>query len=303
MATCRAFQSFFISPPNAIGSAVVVETFFKKERAKYMGVWTVMITLGIPLAPLIFGFVTFHAGYRWIYWILAIINGVQLVLYSLFGPETRFIRHNNVEHAKEGFEAFKESYLKFRRIDPTPITPLEFVSPLRLVKYPCVMIPAVSYSMVFLFASVLTTVEIPQLFAEKFHFNSQQLGLQFLGLIIGSIIGEQIGGHSSDLWMRWRATKMAPRKPAPEFRLWLSYFGILLTICGMVVFLVRLEQAPEEHWNVTPIIGAGIAAAGNQIVTTVLITYAIDCYPDEAGSIGVFITLVRQIWGFIGPFW
>lgn len=49
--------------------------------------------------------------------------------------------------------------------------------------------------------------------------------------------------------------------------------------------------------------GAGIAAAGNQIVTTVLITYAIDCYPEEAGSIGVFITLVRQTWGFIGPFW
>jgi hypothetical protein len=224
-------------------------------------------------------------------------------LYSLFGPETRFIRHDNAKHAVSGFAAFKESYLKFRRIDPTPITALEFISPLRLAKYPCVMIPACTYAMVFLFASVLTTVEIPQLFGEKFHFNSKQLGLQFLGLIIGSIIGEQIGGHSSDMWMRFRARKTAPRKPEPEFRLWLSYFGILLAICGLVVFLIRIEQAPEGHWNVTPIIGAGIAAAGNQIVTTVLITYAIDCYPEEAGSIGVFITLVRQTWGFIGPFW
>jgi len=66
---------------------------------------------------------------------------------------------------------------------------------------------------------------------------------------------------------------------------------------------VRIDQAPEGHWNVTPIIGAGIAAAGNQIVTTVLITYAVDSYPEEAGSIGVFITLVRQLWGFLGPFW
>ncbi|KAF1938099.1 MFS general substrate transporter [Clathrospora elynae] len=303
MATCRAFQSFFISPPNAIGTAVVVETFFKKERAKYMGVWTVMITLGIPLAPLIFGFVTYRVGYRWIYWILAIVNGVQLVLYTIFGPETRFLRHNNAQHAQSGYAAFKESYLKFRRIDPTPITLSEFVSPLRLFKYPCVVIPAIAYAMVFLFASVLTTVEIPQLFGEKFHFNPQQMGLQFLGLIIGSIIGEQIGGHSSDLWMRWRANKTAPRRPAPEFRLWLSYFGILLSICGIVVFLIRIEQASAGHWNVTPIVGAGIAAAGNQIVTTVLITYAVDCYPDEAGSIGVFITFVRQIWGFLGPFW
>ncbi|KAI4950949.1 hypothetical protein J4E86_007458 [Alternaria arbusti] len=303
MAACRALQSFFISPPNAIGSAVVVETFFKRERAKFMGIWTVMITLGIPLAPLIFGFVTYNVGYRWIYWILAIVNGVQLILYTLFGPETRFIRHNNAQHAQFGFAAYKEMYLKFRRIDPTPITASEFISPLRLFKYPCVVIPACAYAMVFLFASVLATVEIPQLFGEKFHFNAQQIGLQFVGVIIGTIIGEQIGGHSSDLWMRWRAKKMTPLRPAPEFRLWLSYFGILLTICGEVVFLVRIEQAPDLDWNVTPIVGAGIGAAGNQIVTTVLITYAVDCYPEEAGSIGVFVTFVRQIWGFLGPFW
>ena len=69
------------------------------------------------------------------------------------------------------------------------------------------------------------------------------------------------------------------------------------------VFLVCIQQAPEGHWNVTPIVGAAIAGAGNQIVTTVLITYAVDCYYEEAASIGVFITFVRQIWGFIGPFW
>jgi len=303
MAACRAFGAFFISPPSAIGSAVVVETFFKRERARYMGIWLVMVTLGIPLSPLLFGFVSYRVGYRWIYWVLAIINGVQLILYTFLGPETRFIRHNSPENPISGSKAFRESYLKFRRIDPTPLTFIEFISPLRFVKYPCVMIPAVAYAMVFVFAAVMVTVEVPQLFGEKFHFNAQQIGLQFIGLIIGSILGEQIGGHTSDLWMWWRTAKMKPHKPAPEFRLWLSYIGILLAICGTVVFLVRIQQAPPGHWNVTPLIGSGIAAAGNQIVTTVLITYAVDCYPDEAASVGVFITFVRQIWGFIGPFW
>lgn len=73
MATCRAFAAFFICPASAIGSAVVVETFFKQERAKYMGIWTVMITLGVPLAPFIMGFVAYHVGYRWIYWIIAMV--------------------------------------------------------------------------------------------------------------------------------------------------------------------------------------------------------------------------------------
>lgn len=74
MATCRALVAFFISPAAAIGSAVVTETFFKRDRARYMGIWTLMVTLGVPIAPFIFGFVTYHAGYRWIYWILAMVR-------------------------------------------------------------------------------------------------------------------------------------------------------------------------------------------------------------------------------------
>lgn len=73
MATCRAFAAFFICPASAIGSAVVVETFFKKDRGRYMGIWTLMVTLGVPLAPFLMGFVAYHVGYRWIYWILAMV--------------------------------------------------------------------------------------------------------------------------------------------------------------------------------------------------------------------------------------
>ena len=46
-----------------------------------------------------------------------------------------------------------------------------------------------------------------------------------------------------------------------------------------------------------------ISAVGNQIVTTVLVTYAIDSHIEHSASIGVFVNLVRSTWGFIGPFW
>lgn len=84
MGLCRAITGFFISPPAAIGSAVVAETFFKKDRARCMGVWAVMVTVGVPLAPLIFGFVAIRVGYRWIYWTLAIVCDL-----------TRFVKNAN----------------------------------------------------------------------------------------------------------------------------------------------------------------------------------------------------------------
>ncbi|KAJ5937531.1 hypothetical protein N7454_003873 [Penicillium verhagenii] len=298
MAACRALVAFFISPAMAIGSGVVTETFFRHERARYMGIWTVMVTLGVPIGPFIFGFVTQRVGYRWIYWILAITNGIQFILYLFFGPETRYIGDD--VQSKES--AFKREYTSLRRIDPTPLKLSEFFHPLSLFTNIPVLLAAIAYSMVFLFASVMGSVEVPQLLQSKFELNAQQLGLQFLGLIIGSLLGEQLGGVMSDMWMNARARRIG-RKPAPEYRLWLSYIGFLLAIAGMVVFLVCTEQAKEGQWTVTPVVGTGIAAFGNQVVTTVLTTYAVDTYPQDAGSVGVFINFVRSTWGFIGPFW
>lgn len=299
MAACRAITAFFICPAAAIGSAVVTETFFKKERARWMGVWTLMVTLGVPLSPFIFGFVSYHVGYRWIYWILAMINGAQFLLYVFLGPETRYIRLGT----SHPVSAIKTEYFNFGRIDPRPLKFRDFIHPLGLVRKPCIFIPAVAYAMTFLFGSVLITVELPQLFGEKFMFNAQQLGLQFLGIIIGSVIGEQLGGSLSDYWMNRKTRAQNGTPPAPEYRLWLSYAGYILTIVGVVVFLVQTQNAPQGHWNISPVIGIAIAGAGNQIVTTVLITYAVDSHLEESASIGVFITFVRQVWGFIGPFW
>ncbi|KAJ5715656.1 uncharacterized protein N7483_012837 [Penicillium malachiteum] len=299
MGLCRAITSFFISPAAAIGSAVVAEMYFKRDRARRMGIWTLMVTIGVPLSPFLFGFLALRISYRWIYWVLAIVNAAQFFLYFLVGSETLYVREEGVP--KQVTNTQKEGLFSFRRIDPTPLRFYDFIHPLTYVTKPCVMIPAAAYAMIFLWGSIMLTIEIPQIFPAQFGFNTQEVGLQFLGIILGSVIGEQIGGLISDRWMLMRQ-KSKGERPEPEYRLWLSYIGHLLTICGVVVFAVQMSHAGDK-WNITPIVGAAIAAGGNQIVTTINITYAVDKYRADAASVGCFITFVRQIWGFIGPFW
>lgn len=226
-------------------------------------------------------------------------NGVQFILYLFLGSESLYMRREDGRSSP--VSGIKPGLFTFRRIDPTPLRLWDFIQPLSYVVKPCVMIPACAYAMIFLWGSIVLTIEIPQIFPELFGFDTQQVGLQFLGVIIGSVLGEQVGGLISDRWMWWRQKRQG-EPPAPEYRLWLSYIGHALTVCGIVVFAVQLGNAGET-WNVTPIVGAAIAAAGNQIVTTINITYAVDCYRADAASVGVFITFVRQMWGFIGPFW
>lgn len=85
LAACRALGAFFISPAAALGSGSVQEMFFAQERARYMGVWTLMFTVGIPFGPFLFGFAIERVGYQWIFWALAIVSSGPLCL-SFFSP-------------------------------------------------------------------------------------------------------------------------------------------------------------------------------------------------------------------------
>jgi MFS family permease len=311
----RLLVAFFISPAIAISSAVVTETFFARERGQKMGIWTLMVTLGYltsptfhnlytdtplspPSGPFIMGFVAYHTGtWTWIYWILAITNGVQFILYFFLSPETLYVRNRVMPPTSKS--AFQREYLNFGKIGPFPLNARNFFTPIKLFAYPNILIPTIAYSIIFNFSSVLLTVEIPQLFTPKFHFNAQQIGLQFIGMIIGSVLGEQIGGRGSDFWMRRKASQLGrSRHASPEHRIWIAYPGFLTVIVGLVVFCVQVERI--KSYNVTPIVGIAISAFGNQIITTVLVTYAVDCHHEHAASIGVFINLVRSTWGFIG---
>ena len=245
------------------------------------------------------GFVAYHTdGWQWIYWIFAITNGVQFILYFFFSPETLYIRNQAVAPSTKS--EFQRKYLNFGKIGPKPVKIQDFITPITMFAYPSVVIPTLACSIVFNFACVLATVEIPQIFGPKFGSNPQQIGLQFIGLIIGSVLGEQLGGLGSDLWMRRQKTHGRSDPANPEWRLWMSYLGFATVICGLVVFTVQIDKI--QLYNISPVVGLAISAFGNQLITTVLFTYAIDCHHEHSASIGVFFNLVRSTWGFIGTF-
>lgn len=312
MAGCRAITAFFVSPAASLGSAVVSEIFFKKNRGRYMGVyrhdhaghpdgasglWLCGVPGRIPLDLLDSCHCECPVGAS----LSSVLpplqtNSVQFLLHFFLGSEARY----DPTTAPTSPPNLVQRYFGFRRINPKPIRPFDFVRPLTFVTRKCVIIAASSHAMVFLWCTVMTTLEIPQIFPKKFGLNAQEVGLQNIGNIVGTLVGEQVGGFCSDKWMllpqgRGKAAK-------PEFRLWLSYMGYILAIVGVVIFLLQIDNATNQ-WNVTPLVGAGIAAAGNQIVTTVMVTYAVDCYPKDAAAIGGLVNFVRQTWGFIGPFW
>ncbi|EEP76552.1 predicted protein [Uncinocarpus reesii 1704] len=297
MAT-RVITAWFISPPIAIGSGVVTELCSKDERAQKIGWWTLLTTIGVPAGPFIMGFVVQHIGVEWVFWLFAIINFCQFVAYILFGKETLYPRdlEGNLEPPKA--PSFPRSIFP-HRIDPRPVTATDFISPMFLCRFPRILVPSLAYAITFAYANIVIVVEMPTAFGKKFNFNAQQIGYQFVAIIIGCVLGEQISGRMSDSFIR--LLKRRRGHAAPADRLWLSYIGFATVFAGLLTWGFQLQNATT--WNVTPCVGAAIASFGNQILTTTLITFAVDSHKEVSTDIGMFVNICRQIYGFTGPFY
>ncbi|POY74611.1 hypothetical protein BMF94_2372 [Rhodotorula taiwanensis] len=312
--TTRVFQAIFISPPQSIGANMVGEMFFQHEKGAKLGIWTLLTSLGPPVAPLIMGPLVYQTGkWQWTFWLLACINLGQFVLYIFLAPETAGFERP--ERAIDGTEARPLSsertektpwwhlYFKFRRVssDPWSQLPIEVVRPLAMVVKLPVILPTLAYSLVFAYCNVLLTVEIPSLLGRKYNLNAQQIGLQFVGAVIhlnvrglqGAVLGEIFAGTGSDWWMVWR-TRRASGNREPEYRLPFGIPGVLLA----------LQNTPAGAWNVTPIVGVAIALFGTQLVTTVVYAYAVESQPAELQPrVPGFIAFARQLYAFTAPFY
>lgn len=291
---CRILQAIAISPAIAVGGSVVKDLTFSHQRGWWTGWWVLGVTLGTHVGPFIMGFVEYHTSLtRNVFIVFTVMNFVQFIGYLTLGRETIYDRH-----------VFKPSFKRLHRVvarTSSPLTVGTVLRPLLTLGQPRVAVAAVAYAVTFSYANVACGVELTSLFHEKFDFNPQQIGLQFLSLIVGCILGEQLGGWISDSWMRRMRHKKA--HVHIEDRLWISYLGFATAIAGLIIYGVLLGRIDDGRWRFGPLVGLCAASFGLQIVTTVLVTYAIDSNPAEASQIASAITVVRQVLGFVGPFY
>ncbi len=70
-------------------------------------------------------------------------------------------------------------------MQPKPWKKDDLLLPLRLLASYRVWVTTVAYTVVFNFTLVMLTVEVPTNYPDKFHLNPQEVGINFLGLLVG----------------------------------------------------------------------------------------------------------------------
>ncbi|KAH8811170.1 major facilitator superfamily domain-containing protein [Xylogone sp. PMI_703] len=294
----RAFNGIAAGSPGAIGAATICDLFCMHERGFYMGIFTLFLTNGPHLAPLMGGFVAQYLSWNWCFRIPGFIQLGTFVFTLFFLPETLYSRNNAMSHKQHTYM----DRLLFRvSLTDRKLQLKDFWKCLYMLKYLAVTLPGLYYMTAFGYGSVLFATTGSQLFKEFYDFSVSQTGLMLsVPLLIGCVIGEANAGWLTD-WMVRRYAKKNDGVRMPEARLDALWFG-LLTPIGVIIEGICLTHYKTVSWVGTAF-GMGIANCGLQCATTVTYAYTTDCYKAQSAEISSLLNVFRSVYSMTISFY
>ncbi|CAB5381456.1 unnamed protein product [Rhizophagus irregularis] len=272
----RLVQACGASAVLSIGAGTIGDIFHSFERGQAYGIFYLGPLVGSVIGPLIGGYITDYLGWRWILWILAVTEGLILILIFFALPET-FAPPTNLPNPNN--TTLNSRHRK--RFDPT--------SPLRLLKYPNMLLVIVYISITYAIIYIQNTLAELS-FTDIYHVSASTVGLIFLAQGTGYMIGSVIGGKWSD-YVLMKAKKRNNGVGYPEMRLhsvWIGCFFISVSyICYGWFLEARLHIA-------LPIIAMFIGAFSFVAVLNSVSTYLVDAFPGRSASAVAINNLTRS---------
>ena len=230
----RAIQATGNSATVALGAGVIADIATSQERGGYLGFFGVGPLTGPSLGPVIGGALAQRLGWRSIFWFLAIFSGVFTGFVVLFLPETLrsivgngSIRPTSLWHVRlidiirhwlhrekpvvnQGYVEARNAVSQRSTLAPKKKTnvlesfKIIFQKDVSLVLF----IPAIHYTVyvmgitIPLYQLTVVTTSTPILFSKHYGLDSFRIGLTYLAIGAGTLIGSI--GYGKILDRDWR---------------------------------------------------------------------------------------------------
>ncbi|EEU39857.1 uncharacterized protein NECHADRAFT_39169 [Fusarium vanettenii 77-13-4] len=285
----RFIAGSFGAGPMNIGGGSIADQVALGKRGFVMSIFFTGIFLGPVIGPVMGGFIAKSLGWRWVFWVMAIVKGLMTIVTFVFLSESHAptIQKQKARHAAEQVVSTEEGK------PSTSEVLLRAVSrPMRmLIRSPIVtglsLYLALVYGYLYLLFTTFSTV-----FPEQYGFGIDTLGLAFLGLGIGCMLALIVLSWLSD-WVQDRLTEKHGES-RPEYRLLPIVLGIPLLPIGLFVYGWTAQY--KVHW-IVPIIFTGFTGAG--LIFSFLPTqiYMVDAFTTYAASALAATSVVRSIVG------
>ncbi|KAI1746382.1 major facilitator superfamily domain-containing protein [Xylaria scruposa] len=285
------------SAPLTIGGGTISDLVPVQTRGLALSLYMFGPILGPSVGPLMGGYLVETLGWRWIFWVLAILYGVMTIVQVFFMSETypatilekktRSLRQKTGNFALRSKldQGISARQVLVRAI--TRPTRMLIMSPINLI---LALVSAYVNGVVFL---LLTTA--PVMFRVEYGFTARDVGLAFIGFGIGNIGGLATFTLTSDRIIQKRA---AQRRLRPEDRLLPALAALPILAFGLLWY--GWSATAHTHWAV-PIAGSAFIGAGNVLFSSAVIGYLIDSFTIYAASAIASNTILRSIGGTALP--
>ncbi|KAL2149226.1 hypothetical protein VTH82DRAFT_8574 [Thermothelomyces myriococcoides] len=287
--------------PTTIGSGSIADMVPVEMRGRAMAVWALGPLLGPCIGPVAGGFLIRAAGWRWVFWLLAIVAGIITIVTFLTLKESYapvILERKAQRLRKETGNPHLRSALASKASSPAEKFKIAIARPLKLLCLtPVVTLAAlyvaVTYGILYLLFSTFSLV-----YPRYYGFGEGETGLVFIPSAIGMLSGINIFGALSDRLVK---SKMSEgQRHRPELRL-SPFFTVpagLLIPTGLFIYGWTIEY--HVHW-IAPMIGVCVFAFGLMGIMMCIQNYLLDVYLQSAASVTAALAILRSLAGALLP--
>ncbi|OBZ84984.1 hypothetical protein A0J61_06962 [Choanephora cucurbitarum] len=288
---CRFFSGFFASVALTLAGGSISDLFPTETRGNAIAYFAAAPYAGPVLGPIVGGWINVGTGnWRWIYWVNMIFAGVIWIIIC-FLPETYHPKLLAERAKKLRKETGDPSYVTVEEEIPisfSEIVQTNLIRPfLMLATEPILLLMslyvAIIYALLYAFFFAY-----PIVFGEVHHMNDGEIGLTFIGILIGAAIALLVTPRFESVYLR---TIEKRGRPLPEDRLPGMMFAAPWVPISLFIF--AWTSFPWCHW-IGPTISGIPFGFGMVLLYYAANNYIIDCFPRYVTSALAAKTLVRS---------
>lgn len=293
----RFLQGAFGSTGATMVGGTIADIWSSEKRGLPMSIFALASLGGTGVGPTMAGYIEMnsHLRWRWIQWVQMIICAVYLIAFPVVLKETRssiILTRIAKNMRKETGDVRYRAQIEDERPSLRSLVYISCTRPIYLMVLEPIII-SISLWIGLAWGIIYCLIEsIGGAFSTLHGFSNGDVGLTFLTMAIGSLIGFFTNIHQDRLYKKYCPTR------GPEARLHYACVGAVLLPASM--FLYAWSSFPRVHW-IVPMIGIILFSWGTYIIFLAVCSYLADCYGTYASSALAGQGLARNLMGAVFP--
>lgn len=299
----RFLAGFSGSAFMGVASGSISDLFIKEEIMLPVMMYTLTPFIGPGVGPLIGGFIVHNTNWRWTNFVMAIAVVVMLMFITFVVPETYapVLLKKKAQRLRKTLNDDRY-YAPIERSTKTIFDTifLSFKRPMMMLVLEPMLTLLCIYSGLLLALLYLFFVSYPYVFRTVYNFDETQVGLTFIGLIVGCLAAAPTVIFNK-LYIVPKCIQLntwANHAYEPEFQLPQTIFASFLIPIGLFIF--GWSAQPHLHW-IGPVIGGGIILFGLVISYNGIFAFTIEAYRLFAASAMACNGVVRSTLASVFP--